>query len=312
MKLLRTPDSAFERLTNYRFKPNYVQIPSAPTSESAIQHIRMHYVDEGDQTAAPVLMMHGEPTWSYLYRHMIPICAAAGNRVIAPDLIGFGKSDKPTKQSDYSYQSHMDWMTQFITQLDLKNITLVCQDWGSLLGLRLAAENPERFKAIVVGNGALPTGDIPANKAFKLWKTFASYSPWFPIGKIINSASFKSLSKDELHAYNAPFPNSKYKAGTRAFPKLVPVTKNDPACSANRLAWEQLGKWEKPFLTTFSNGDPIMRGGDKLLQKHIPGTRGMPHVTLIGGHFLQEDSPTEFAQAINSFLATEVTNYYQK
>ncbi len=300
MKSLRTPDSAFERLANYRFKPNYLNI----------NDLRMHYVDEGNEHAEPILMMHGEPSWSYLYRHIIPICAAAGHRVIAPDLIGFGKSDKPTKQSDYSYQVHMDWMTAFITQLDLKNITLVCQDWGSLIGLRLAAENPDRFKAIVVGNGALPTGDIPANKSFKLWKSFASYSPWFPIGRIINSACFRTLGKDEREAYNAPFPNSQYKAGARAFPKLVPVTSSDPACEANRKSWEVYRQWEKPFLTTFSNGDPIMRGGDKLMQKQIPGTTGMPHVTLVGGHFLQEDSPTEFAQAINSFLANEVVEYY--
>ena len=306
MKSLRTPDTAFERLANYRFEPNYIELD---TIES--DNLRMHYVDEGDQNADPILMMHGEPTWSYLYRHMIPICAAAGHRVIAPDLIGFGKSDKPTKQSDYSYQTHVDWMTAFITQLDLKNITLVCQDWGSLIGLRLAAEKPERFKAIVVGNGALPTGDKPANRAFNLWKNFASYSPWFPIGKIIDSASFRTLGKDEIKAYNAPFPSAKYKAGTRAFPKLVPVTKTDPASEANRKAWEIFSKWEKPFLTTFSNGDPIMRGGDKLMQNHIPGTEGMPHVTLVGGHFLQEDSSTEFAQTINSFLANEVTRYYQ-
>jgi len=311
MKSLRTPDSAFKRLANYRFEPNYIDIECPTFSASITQQLRMHYVDEGDQQADPVLMMHGEPTWSYLYRHMIPICAAAGHRVIAPDLIGFGKSDKPTKQSDYSYQAHMDWMTAFITQLDLKNITLVCQDWGSLIGLRLAAENPDRFKAIVIGNGALPTGDKPANKAFKLWKTFASYSPWFPIGRIINSASFRSLGKDEIAAYNAPFPSAKYKAATRAFPKLVPVTKTDPASEANRKAWEVFSQWEKPFLTTFSNGDPIMRGGDKLMQNHIPGTKGMPHVTLVGGHFLQEDSPTEFAQTVNSFIAKEVKQYYQ-
>lgn len=301
MKSLRTPDSAFERLANYRFNPNYIEVDG----------LRMHYVDEGDKSADPVLMMHGEPTWSYLYRHMIPICAAAGHRVIAPDLVGFGKSDKPIEQSDYTYQAHMDWILNFITQLDLKNITLVCQDWGSLIGLRLAAENTDRFKAIVVGNGALPTGDIPANKAFKLWKNFASYSPWFPIGRIINSASFKALGKDEIAAYDAPFPNAKYQAGARAFPKLVPVTKSNPANEANRKAWEVYRKWEKPFLTTFSNGDPIMRGGDKLMQKEIPGTKGMPHQTLVGGHFLQEDSPTEFAEAVNSFLANEVKDYYQ-
>ena len=290
---LRTPDECFNRLPNYSFTPNYIQI----------DHLRMHYVDEGDKTADPVLMLHGEPSWSYLYRHMIPICAAAGHRVIAPDLIGFGKSDKPTKLSAYSYQSHMDWITQFIEKMELKNITLVCQDWGSLLGLRLAAENQDKFKAIVIGNGMLPTGDIEPPKAFKLWKSFALNSPWFPIGRIIDSGSFKKLSKDERRAYDAPFPNKKYKVAARAFPALVPVTPNDPASEANRKAWQILGQWQKPFLTTFSNGDPITRGGDKLLQQHVPGAKALKHKTLVGGHFLQEDSSREFAEAINELLA---------
>lgn len=300
MEFLRTPEKAFSRLANYRFKAHYTNVGE----------MRMHYLDEGDAKADPILMMHGEPTWSYLYRHMIPICAAAGHRVIAPDLIGFGKSDKPTEQSDYSYQAHMDWMLEFIEQLDLKNITLVCQDWGSLIGLRLAAENTDRFKAIVVGNGMLPTGEIPANKAFKIWKQFSRLSPWFPIGRIVNSGSFNKLSKDIIAAYDAPFPSAKYKAGTRAFPSLVPVSTDNPASEANQKAWKTLDQWKKPFLTTFSNGDPIMRGGDKYLQKRIPGTQEMPHQTLIGGHFLQEDSPTEFAEAINSFLANEVKAHY--
>jgi haloalkane dehalogenase len=249
-------------------------------------------------------MMHGEPSWSYLYRHMIPICAAAGHRVIAPDLIGFGKSDKPTDINDYSYQQHMDWMQSFLDQTGLTDITLVCQDWGSLLGLRLAAENPDRFRAIVMSNGMLPTGDQPVPKAFKLWKNFAMHSPWFPIAKIIDTGSFRKLGPDEKRAYDAPFPDKKYKAGARAFPKLVPVTPNDPATEANRAAWKVLEKWEKPFLTTFSNGDPVTRGGDKYTQDRVPGAKGQPHITLTGGHFLQEDSPVQFANAVNHLLAT--------
>ena len=264
----------------------------------------MHYVDEGPADAPPVLMLHGEPTWSYLYRHMIPVCAAAGHRVIAPDLIGFGKSDKPTRIDDYSYQSHMDWMLSLLDQLALTRITLVCQDWGSLLGLRLAAENPDRFRAIVVGNGMLPTGDQTVPAAFQLWKNFAIYSPVFPVSRIIDAASFRKLGPDEKRAYEAPFPNRKYKAGARAFPKLVPVTPNDPATQANRAAWESLKQWRKPFLTTFSNGDPITRGGDKYMQEQVPGAKGQPHQTLTGGHFLQEDSPVAFAQAVNQLIAT--------
>ena len=274
MDFIRTPEKRFERLLDYPFDPHYVELSG----------LRMHYVDEGPAEASPVLMMHGEPSWSYLYRHMVPVCAAAGHRVIAPDLIGFGKSDKPTAIDDYSYQQHMDWMQAFIDQLELENMTLVCQDWGSLLGLRLAAENPDRFRAIVVGN--------------------ALHSPWFPIARIINIGSFRKLGPDERRAYDAPFPNKKCKAGARAFPRLVPMHPNDPASEANRNAWRVLGRWEKPFLTAFSNGDPITRGGDAYMQKRIPGAKGQPHVTLKGGHFLQEDSPVPFARAINNLLAT--------
>ncbi|GLQ29639.1 haloalkane dehalogenase [Litoribrevibacter albus] len=305
MEFLRTPEERFERLIGYPFSEHYVDVAEGinqTTKES--ESLRMHYVDEGPGDADPILMLHGEPSWSYLYRHMIPICAAAGHRVIAPDLIGFGKSDKPVGIGSYSYQSHMDWMQTFIDALELTNITLVCQDWGSLIGLRLAAENADRFKAIIVGNGMLPTGDQKVPMAFHLWKTFASYSPWFPISKIVASGTFKKLSKAEADAYDAPFPSEDYKAGTRAFPTLVPVTPDNPATEANRAAWKVLDAWEKPFLTTFSNGDPITRGGDKYMQERIPGSKGMKHQTLVGGHFLQEDSPQEFAIAINDLLSS--------
>lgn len=295
MEFVRTPERCFERLADYPFEPHYFQVNDAG--------MRMHYLDEGPSQADPVLMLHGEPSWSYLYRHMIPVVAAAGHRVIAPDLIGFGKSDKPTRLEDYSYQSHMDWMLALVEGLDLRNITLVCQDWGSLIGLRLAAEQEPRFKAIVVGNGMLPTGDQPVPAAFKIWKNFALYSPWFPIARIINSGTFKTLGPEERKAYDAPFPSAKYKAGARAFPRLVPVAPDNPATPANRAAWKVFEGWNKPFLTTFSNGDPITRGGDKYMQERIPGAKGQPHQTLVGGHFLQEDSPVPFAQAINSLLA---------
>ena len=294
MKHIRTPDERFKHLPNYPFEANYIEVDG----------LRMHYVDEGPKDGKVVLMLHGEPSWSYLYRYMIPVCAAAGHRVIAPDLIGFGKSDKPTDIDDYSYQSHMDWVTAFIKQLNLEDITLVCQDWGSLIGLRLAAENEASFSAIVLGNGMLPTGDegvMP--KVFKIWQKFARYSPWFPIARIIEWGSFKSLSKDERRAYDAPFPSAAHKAGARAFPRLVPTDGNNPASDANRAAWEVLKQWNKPFLTAFSNGDPVTRGFDKLFQKMVPGAQGQPHVKLNGGHFLQEDAGTEFAQAVNELLA---------
>ncbi len=299
MKILRTPDTQFKHLPDYPFDPHYLEVGN--TDE---QGLRMHYLDEGPSEADPILMLHGEPSWSFLYRKMIPICAAAGHRVIAPDLIGFGKSDKPDNINDYSYANHLRWLQSLIDQMDLKNITLVCQDWGSLLGLRLVAAHPERFKAVVIGNGMLPTGETKIPTAFQLWKGFAVYSPWFPIGKIVNTGCLRALSKDEERAYNAPFPSREYKAGTRAFPKLVPVKADDPEAINNREAWKVLEKWEKPFLTTFSNHDPIMRGGDRYMQERIPGTQGQPHITLHGGHFLQEDSGIQFAQAINQLLAS--------
>lgn len=294
MDFVRTPESRFQRLPNYPFEPNYVQIGN----------LRMHYVDEGPKDGKVILMMHGEPSWSYLYRFMIPICAAAGHRVIAPDLIGFGKSDKPTRMDDYSYQQHMQWMQSFIDELELNDVTLVCQDWGSLLGLRLAAENESRFSSIAIGNGMLPTGEegkIP--KAFKIWQNFARYSPWFPIARIVESGCFKKLSKDERKAYDAPFPSKQYKAGSRAFPRLVPTTPDNPATMANKAAWKVLEKWEKPFLTLFSNGDPITRGLDKKIRERVPGCQGQPHQTLKGGHFLQEDAGFEMAQAVNELVA---------
>lgn len=289
---VRTPEERFKNLPNYSFPANYADVGG----------LRMHYIDEGPGDADPILMLHGEPSWSFLYRHMIPICVAAGHRVIAPDLIGFGKSDKPVSIGDYSYQRHLDWLLSLINVLDLDNITLVCQDWGSLLGLRLAAENQDRFKAIVVGNGMLPTGEEKIPPAFKAWKAFALNSPWFPIAKIVETGCFKSFSKDEKRAYDAPFPSKKYKAGTRAFPALVPTSPDNPASEANKAAWKILEKWEKPFVTAFSNGDPITRGGDKYMRKRIPGAQGVKHARLKGGHFLQEDSGAEFAQVVNQLL----------
>jgi haloalkane dehalogenase len=292
MKFITTPEERFNNLKDYPFEPNYTDIDG----------LRMHYVDVGDKTADPILMLHGEPSWSYLYRKMIPICADAGHRVLAPDLIGFGKSDKPTQFNDYTYAKHLQWLQNYMDNLKLKNITLVCQDWGSLLGLRLVTANTDRFKAVVIGNGFLPTGEQPVPKAFKIWRSFAKYSPWFPIGRILNTGSLRQLNQDEIKAYDAPFPSRKYKAGARAFPKLVPTSLNAPEAANNRNAWKVLEQWNKPFLTTFSNKDPIMRGGEKYFQKRVPGAKGLPHVILHGGHFLQEDSPKEFAQAVNQLL----------
>jgi haloalkane dehalogenase len=298
MEFLRTPAHRFLNLPDYPFAPHHVQVGSPP--------LRMHYVDEGPRNGPVVLMLHGEPSWSYLYRHMIPVCVKAGQRVIAPDLIGFGKSDKPTRITDYTYARHVAWVRDLIVKLDLRDITLVCQDWGSLIGLRLAAENEERFGRIALSNGMLPTGEQHFPAAFKIWRTFAQVSPWFPISGILGVGTRRTLSARERAAYDAPFPNAKHQAGARAFPALVPASLADPASAANIAAWEVLKRWEKPFLLAFSNGDPITKGGDRYVSERVPGSKGQPHVTLRGGHFVQEDSPLEFATAINELIARSV------
>ena len=293
MRALRTPDTRFENLPGYDFEAHYVDIDD----------LRLHYVDEGPRDGSVVLLLHGEPSWSYLYRTMIPPIRDAGLRVIAPDLIGFGKSDKPIRKKDYSFAIHVAWMRQFIESLDLNDITLFCQDWGSLIGLRVAAENEHRFARIALGNGGLPTGDQDMPKAFKIWKAFALFSPWFPIGRIIQKATITDLPDEVVAAYDAPFPSAAYKAAARAFPALVPVAPNDPASEANRAAWEVFKKWEKPFLTTFSNRDPITRGGQVKWQENVPGAKGQKHRKIENaGHFLQEDKGPEIAAALINFI----------
>ena len=295
MSVLRTPDARFLNLPGYDFDSHYVEIDS----------LRMHYLDEGPADGPVVLLLHGEPSWSYLYRKMVAPIADAGCRVIAPDLIGFGKSDKPTAQGDYSYAGHVDWMRQFIETLDLKDISLFCQDWGSLIGLRVAAENQRRFARIAVGNGGLPTGDREFPRAFRIWRAFARWSPWFPIGRIIQAGTITELSKAEIAAYDAPFPSARYKAGARAFPMLVPTEADNVASDDNRRAWVSLEQFQKPFLTTFSNRDPITRGGERNFHERVPGAKNQPHVKIRNaGHFLQEDKPAELAEVLIRFVKT--------
>jgi len=287
MDVIRTPDDRFTGLPDYPFEPHYAVLAD---------DVRLHYVDEGPRDADVVLMLHGEPSWSYLYRHLVPVFADAGRRAIAPDLVGFGRSDKPTRIGDYTYQRHVDWLREWIEQLDLRRITLLCQDWGSLLGLRLAAEQEDRFDRIVVANGFLPTGDRDPGVAFKVWRLFATRSPILPIGRIVATGTKRRLSPAERAAYDAPFPSATYKAGARAFPALVPTSPTDPAVPANRAAWERLGLWEKPFLTLFGKDDPILGRADKPLQEHVPGARNQPHARLSGSHFVQEDAGAEIAR----------------
>ncbi len=293
MKALRTPEERFAGLPDYPFTPRYVDVGA---------DLRMHYVDEGPRDGRVVLMLHGEPSWSYLYRKMIPVFAKAGFRAIAPDLIGFGKSDKPTRTDDYSYAGHVAWMVRFLTALDLSGITLVAQDWGSLIGLRLAMENDARFSRIVIANGFLPTAERSVPAAFRAWRAFARFSPVFPIGRIIASGCVKKPDARVRAAYDAPFPTSAYKAGARIFPALVPTSPDDPAVPANREAWKRLGEWKKPFLTLFGKNDPILGGADAPLQKHVPGAKGQPHERFWGGHFVQEDRGDYLADAIVKWL----------
>ncbi len=295
MTILRTPDDRFQNLPDYPFAPNYAEVGDG---------LRMHYVDEGPHDATEtVLMMHGEPTWSFLYRKMILIVVGAGYRVIAPDLIGFGKSDKVAEPEAYSFQSHIDWVTAFIKSLDLQNITLVCQDWGGLLGLRIAAENEARFTRICAANTGLPTGDQAPSDAFLQWQMFSQTIPTFPVGMLVSGGCVNKLAPEIIAAYDAPFPDESYKTAARVFPRLVPTSPTDPAAPANRAAWQTLMQWQKPFLTCFSDSDPITAGGDKILQKLIPGSQKQPHTTIVGGgHFVQEDKGEEWAEKIVSFM----------
>jgi haloalkane dehalogenase len=293
MELLRTPDERFKNLPNFPYQPNYLEVDG----------IRIHYVDEGPKDAEVVLLMHGEPSWSFLYRHMIPILVKAGLRTVAPDLVGFGRSDKPTKQEDHTYAKHIKWISELVNKLNLKRITLFSQDWGSLIGLRVAIENQERFSRIVLSNGGLPTGEQGMSEAFLTWRKFSRESPNFDVGRLIQGATTTNLTKDIIDGYDAPFPDDTYKAGARILPSLVPISIEDPEHKANKKASEQFLQWEKPFLTCFSDSDPITRGGDRFWKNNIPGAKGQNHTTIENaGHFVQEDKGPELANLIIEFI----------
>jgi haloalkane dehalogenase len=236
---------------------------------------------------------------------MIPIIVDAGFRAVAPDLVGFGRSDKPIDRKDYTYQRHVDWMQALLDKLDLRRINLVCQDWGGLIGLRLVAQNPARFSRVVVANTGLPTGDNPISDAFLSWRKYSQEVPEFKVGEIMAMSNPNDpLSNDIIAAYDAPFPDDTYKEGARAFPSLVPITPDDPASNANREAWKVLSRFEKPFVTMFSDGDPITRGGERIFKELVPGAKGQPHTIIKGGgHFLQENRADEFAHAVVDFIS---------
>jgi haloalkane dehalogenase len=297
MKILRTPDERFAGLADYAFAPHWMDIASGAGGA-----LRIHSVDEGPRDAAPVLMMHGEPSWSYLYRHMVPALAAKGHRAVAPDLAGFGKSDKPSEQADYTYERHVKWMSDWLTATNLTGITLFCQDWGGLIGLRLVAAFPERFARVVVANTGLPIG-TGRSEGFKQWLEFSQSVPVLPVGEIVSMGTVRGLSAAEKAAYDAPFPDESYKACARKFPTLVPITPEHASVAENKEAWKVLERFDKPFLTAFSDSDPVSKGGERIFQDRVPGTKGQAHVTVAGaGHFLQEDKPAELADLIDALI----------
>jgi haloalkane dehalogenase len=301
IRALRTPDERFAGLPGFPYEPHYVTI-----ADGAGGDLRVHYLDEGPADASPVLLMHGEPTWCFLYRHMIPVLVAAGHRVVAPDLIGFGRSDKPSAPGDYTYLRHVTWMgAALFDALDLRDITLVGQDWGGLVGLRLVAEQPDRFARLVVANTGLPAGGRKPTDAFLAWQRFARDAVDFPVGAIVNGGCVTDLAPEVVAAYDAPFPDDSYKAGARVFPSLVPTSTDDPAEAANAAAWQVLARFDRPLLCAFSDGDPITRGGERAFLGKVPGAAGQPHTTIVGaGHFLQEDKGAELARVVAEFVAS--------
>ena len=301
MRALRTPDECFADLPGYPFAAHYATIGDTEGGQ-----LRVSYVEEGPVDADPVLLLHGEPSWSYLYRHMIPPLVEAGHRVVAPDLVGFGRSDKPAERSDYTYARHVRWLEALVVdELDLSNITLVCQDWGGLLGLRLVAAHPDRFARVVVSNTFLPTGDAKPSEAFLRWQRYSQAIPELPVGGILQGATTTELGPEVVAAYDAPFPDESYKSGARVFPALVPTSPDDPEAGPNRAAWEELRRFTKPFLCAFSDSDPVTRGGERGFIGVVPGTRKQPHTTIEGaGHFLQEDRGPELARVVIDFIAS--------
>jgi haloalkane dehalogenase len=297
MVTLRTPDSCFEGLEGFDFQPHYVEI-----DDPDFAALRIHYLDAGPSAGPIILCLHGEPTWSYLYRKMIPVFVAAGFRVLAPDLVGFGRSDKLSEREDYSYERHVRWIKDWLTAVDAKDITLLGQDWGGLIGLRLVAENPELFARVSISNTGLPTGDQSFGEAFLKWRAFSQSDPEFDIGYIVNLFGRGDLYEGEVAAYRAPFPDDSFKAGARQFPMLVPAEPNNVAADDNRRAWQSLMQWQKPFLLCFSDGDPITNGADKAFLKLVPGTKGQPHITLKGRHFIQEEDGENWARAVVEWI----------
>jgi haloalkane dehalogenase len=293
MDIIRTPDERFANLTGYPFTPHYLDVGG----------LRIHYADEGPRETDPVLLLHGEPTWSYMFRDTITALAAAGHRVIAPDLPGFGRSDKPLDRGDYTYQRHVAWMRELVTALGLREITLVGHDWGGFIGLRLAAENPHLFARIAAAETDLRTGDEPVPDGMRQWQRLSQEIPVFLAGEITQIGTVAAVPDDVRAGYDAPFPDSRYQQGARQFPLLIPTSPDDPAAAANRAAWQVLRGWDKPFLAIFTD-DPVFRDANARFQESVPGAKGQPHRLFPDtGHFLTEDLGPELAEVLVGFLS---------
>jgi haloalkane dehalogenase len=296
---LRTPDERFADLPDFPYEPRYADVPDGEGGT-----LRVAWVEDGPADGEPVLLLHGEPSWSFLYRRMIPPLAAAALRPIAPDLVGFGRSDKPARREDHTYARHVEWMRGLVEDvLDLRRITLVGQDWGGLIGLRLAAEHPERFARLVAANTGLPTGDHPMPEIWHRFKDVVQNAPQIEVGRFVQAGCRRPMTDDVRRGYDAPFPDASFQAGPRAMPGLVPISPDDPATDANRAAWGLLAGWDVPALVAFSDGDPITGAMGPILQRTLPGARGRTHPTIEdAGHFLQEDAGPELADAVLAFV----------
>lgn len=301
MRILRTPDDRFANLPDFGYPPRYAEVPDGDGGT-----LRMAYVRHGPEDAPVVLLLHGEPSWSFLYRKMIPVLADAGFATVAPDLVGFGRSDKPAEPGDHSYARHVEWVRSLVFDaLDLRSVTLVGQDWGGLIGLRLVAEHPDRFRAVIAANTGLPTGDVDMPEVWWRFRTAVERAEHLDIARFVQGGCRTELPAEVRAAYDAPFPDESYKAGPKVFPTLVPTRPDDPATEANRAAWQALTRSALPFLVAFSDGDPITGGMAPILRRTMPGAADRRHPTIAGaGHFLQEDAGEALADAVVEFLRT--------
>jgi haloalkane dehalogenase len=299
MRMLRTPDERFAGLPEFPFAPHYCEITTADGDP-----IRVHYLDEGPADGAVVLLMHGEPSWCFLWRRVIPPLVDAGLRVVAPDLVGFGRSDKPAEVANHSYSGHVEWMRSAPFEvLDLRELTLVGHDWGGLIGLRLVAEHPDRFARVVATNTGLPDGRHRLPELWWRFHDFVARTPELPVGVLVRSGCHSELASEVIAAYDAPFPGPEYQAGPHAMPDLIPQTLDNSETPAQQLAWLSLARFDKPFLTAFSDSDPITAGVDVMMRARIPGAAAHGPATIEGGgHFLQEDAGAELGGVIAEFV----------